>query len=60
MLNTPIHKTQPRIERFIMLLQKYDFILNYILPGKALFFDALSRAPLKDQIPEISQAKVNF
>ena len=58
-LNTPIHKTTPRIQRFIMFLQKYDFIVNYV-PGKDLICsDTLSRAPLKRQGPEVSETEVN-
>ena len=36
-LNTPIHKTPPRIQRFIMFLQKYDFVVNYVLQRPYLF-----------------------
>ena len=58
-LHTPIHKTPPRIQRFIMFLQKYDFVVNYV-PGKDLVCsDTLSRAPLKEQGPEISETEVN-
>ena len=47
-LHTPIHKTPPRIQRFIMLLQKYDFAVNYV-PGKDLVCsDTFSRVPLKE------------
>ena len=58
-LHTPIHKTPPRIQRFIMFLQKYDFVVNYV-PGKDLVCsDTLSRAPLKEQAPETSETEVN-
>ena len=41
-LNTPIHKTLPRIQGFIMFLQKYDFVVNY-LSGKDKLFWALPK-----------------
>ena len=53
-LHTPIHKTPPRIQLFIMFLQKYDFVVNYV-PGKDLVCsDTLSRAG-----PEISETEIN-
>ena len=61
-LHTLIHKTPPRIQRFFMFLQKYDFVVNYV-PGKDLVCSdtctCLFRAPLKDQGPEISETEVN-
>ena len=42
-----------------MFSQKYDFIVNQV-PGEDLIqFDTFSRAPLKEQIPEKSETKVN-
>ena len=42
-----------------MFLQKYDFVVNYV-PGKDLVCsDTLSRAPLEEQGPEISETEVN-
>ena len=42
-----------------MFLQKYDFVVNYV-PGKDLIYsDTLSRAPLKEQPPEISETEIN-
>ena len=41
-----------------MFLQKYDFVVNYV-PGKNLICsDILSKAPLKEQSPEISETEV--
>ena len=58
-LNTTIHKTSPRIQRFIMFLQKYNFVVNYV-PGKDLICsNTLSRAPLKERTPEIAETKLN-
>ena len=42
-----------------MFLQKHDFAVNYV-PGKDLICsEYLSRAPLKEQTPEISETEVN-
>ena len=39
---------------------KIDFVVNYV-PGKDLVCpDTLSRAPLKEQGPEILEAEVNY
>ena len=37
----------------MLRLQKYDFIMNYIQGSKLIVADALSRAPLMDNTPEI-------
>ena len=58
-LKTPIHKRSPRIQRFIMFLQKQKFVVNYV-PGKDLICsDTLSRAQLIGQTTKISQREVN-
>ena len=58
--NKPISKAPPRIQRFLLRLYRYDFTLNYI-PGKNMVVsDALSRAYLKDQKPEISDAEMDY
>ena len=58
-LNTPIHRTPPRIQRFITFLQKYDFLVNYV-PGKHLICsETLSGAPLKEQTSEILDREIN-
>ena len=42
-----------------MFLQKYNFVVISV-PGKDLICsDTLSRAPLKEQTPEISEAEIN-
>ena len=55
-----IHKTPTRIQQFINFLQKCNLVVNYI-PGKNLICsDTLSKAPLKEQSPKISETKLNF
>ena len=58
-LNAPIHKTPPRIQRFVMFLQKYDFAVHYVIVKDLICFELLSRAPLKEKTPEISEAEIN-
>lgn len=49
----PLNKSPPRIQRFRLRLQKYDFEFQYV-PGKQLdVADALSRAYLSEATPEI-------
>ena len=49
----PLNKSPPRIQRFRLRLQKYDFEFQYV-PGKQLHVaDALSRAYLSEATPEI-------
>ena len=51
-INKPLHKAPPRIQRFLLRLQKYNFRLIHV-PGKQLLVvDALSRANLPDQASE--------
>ena len=54
-----MHQTPLRRQWFIMFLQKYNFVVNYI-PGKDLLCsESLSGAPLKEQSLEISETEVN-
>ncbi len=49
----PLNKSPPRIQRFRLRLQKYDFEFQYV-PGKQLHVaDALSRAYLSEATSEI-------
>ena len=48
-----IKNTPARLQRFLLRLQKYDFKMNYIAGSKLIVADALSRAPLRDDTPEI-------
>ena len=54
-----MHQTPPRMQWFIMFLQKHNFVVNYI-PGKDLLCsESLSGEPLKEQSLEISETEVN-
>ena len=54
-----INRASPRIQRFMLYLQRYDFTVNYI-PGKQMIVaDTLSRAPLKSTEPELSKIEIN-
>ena len=57
--NKSISQCPPRIQRFFMKLQKYDFDLEYA-PGKTMVVsDALSRAYLKsNSSPELEESDV--
>lgn len=56
----PIAKAPPRIQRFLMRLQKYDFEIAYT-QGKLMHVaDTLSRAALTNNTPEISDKEINF
>ena len=62
-LSKSITKAPPRIQRFLLQLQRYDFNVEFT-PGKYLFIaDALSRAYLNDspksEIPEV-EYQVHF
>ena len=58
-LNTPIYKTPPRIQRFIMLLQKCNFVVNCVPGNDLICSDTLSRPSLKEQTPDISETELN-
>ena len=56
--NYNINEAPPRIQRFLLQLQKYDFKVNYI-PGKDLIVsDTLSRAPSGTNTSEIKEEEV--
>ena len=55
-----ITKCPPRIQRFFLRLQRYDFTLEYS-PGKTMkVVDALSRASLEDNNPEITSPDIQY
>ena len=56
----PLNKSPPRIQRFRLRLQKYDFDFQYV-PGKQLHVaDTLSRAYLREATPEISEQDMAY
>ena len=56
----PLNKSPPRIQRFRLRLQKYDFDFQYV-PGKQLHVaDALSRAYLSEATSEISDQDMTY
>ena len=58
--NKSIVKAPPRIQKFLLRLQKYDFDMQYV-PGKHLVVtDTLSRASLPDTDPEIPDLEMNI
>ena len=53
----PILKTPPRIQRFLLRLQKYKFTMKYIPGDEMTVSDALSRAyPPDTSTPEVSKS----
>ncbi len=54
-LKRSLHDAPPRLQRMLLRLQKYDFVIKH-KPGKDLVVaDTLSRAPLPDTDPEIEK-----
>ena len=53
-------KAPPRIQRFLLRLQKYEFEMEYIQGSKLTVADTLSRAPLNVEDPEISEEEMKF
>ena len=58
--NKTILKAPPRIQRFLLRLQRYEFTMNYIKGSLLTVADRLSRAPLKDKKSEIDSAEITF
>ena len=58
--NKSVVKAPPRIQKFLLQLQKYDFDMQYV-PGKHLVVtDTLSHASLPDTDPEIPDLEMNI
>ena len=53
-------KAPPRIQRFLLRLQKYDFEMHYIKGKLLTVADTLSRASLKDTTPEIDEHELKY
>ena len=56
--NKSILKAPPRIQRFLLRLQRYDFEMHYIQGKLLTVADTLSRASLKDSKPEIEESEI--
>ena len=55
-LKKPLHAAPKRLQRMLLQLQKYDIRLQYT-PGKGMYItDILSRAYLKDLIPNNNES----
>ena len=55
-----LSKSPPRIQRFLLRLQRYNFQFKYV-PGNQLFIaDILSRLPLPDSTSEIKNDEMNY
>ena len=55
-----LHKAPPRIQRFLLRLQKYDFAMHFIKGSLLTVAGTRSRASLKDCTPEISDEDLIF
>ena len=55
----PLYRAPARIQRFLLRLQQFDFILHYEKGSKMFVTDTLSRAPLPEATPEISANELN-
>ena len=57
---TGLSKSPPRMQCFLLRLQRYNFQLNYV-PGNKLFVaDILSTLPLPDSTSEIKSDEMNY
>ena len=55
-----LSESSPRIQRFVLRLQRYNFQLSFV-PGNHLFVaDILSRLPLPDSTSEIKSDEMNY
>lgn len=54
-----ITKSPPRIQRFLLALQKYEFEVIYIPGRESVIADALSRAYITDSEQEISDTEMD-
>ena len=59
-LVTSLLKAPPRIQRFMLRLQRYNFEIEHA-PGKTVVVaDTLSRAYLPDQMPDVTEEEMEF
>ena len=59
-MNKQIAKAPPRIQRFLLRLQKYDFDLEYTKGQLMMVTGTLSLAALQDNTPEICDKEMNY
>ena len=59
-MNNEITKAPPRIQHFLLRLQKYDFDLEYTKGQLMKVTDTLSQAALQDKAPKISDKEMNL
>ena len=57
-MKKPLARAPARLQRMLLCLQKYDFQLSYKTGSKMVLADALSRASLKDSVPEITEEEL--
>ncbi len=55
----PLSKAPPRIQRFLLSLQRYNFELQYRPGNQMILADALSRSSLNDSVSELSEQELN-
>ena len=55
----PLGKAPARLQRFLLRLQRYDFTMHYQQGKDAYITDALSRAALPDNTPEIPDKELS-
>ena len=55
----PLHRIPPRLQRFSLNLQRYDFIGEYIKGRENIVADTFSRTPLKNNKSEINVKEMN-
>ena len=55
-----LSKSPPRIQRFLLRLQRYNFQLHYVPGNQLLVADILSRLPFPDNTSEIKSNETNY
>ena len=54
----PINKTPPRLQRFMLYLQRYDFKIQFIPRKDFIVADAIRRSALPNTTPELTNAEL--
>ena len=55
----PLRKSSPRIQRFLLQLQSYNFQFSQISGNQLLVVDMLNRLPLTENTSEIKSDEIN-